>query len=89
LPDSLQTAQADKLRSDKHLALLEAGIVTTSQIQRELQAGEEYQFNDEDIEALENMEEPNMFEEPVEFADRYINLTANGMTHDEAIEALS
>jgi Ran GTPase-activating protein (RanGAP) involved in mRNA processing and transport len=83
-------AQADKLRTDKHIALIDAGIVTKSQIQRELQVTDEYQFDDDAIDALEELEAGgNMFDEPVDFADRYVELTDSGLTHDGAMVELS
>tara|TARA_R110002049_G_scaffold101556_10_gene246491 strand:+ start:979 stop:2757 length:1779 start_codon:yes stop_codon:yes gene_type:complete len=66
LPDGLQTAQAEKLRSEKHQTYLDAGIVQKSQVMRELQASEEYQFDDKELEELEELEEGNMFDEPVD-----------------------
>jgi phage-related protein (TIGR01555 family) len=69
LPNDLQNAQADKLRADKHMLYLADGIVQKSQIMRELQASEEYQFDDEAIDELEELEEGNMFEEPVDTTD--------------------
>lgn len=65
LPTDLDHAQAEQLRSQKHLAYLEAGVVQKSQIQRELQATEEYQFDEEKIDELEALEDGNMFDEPV------------------------
>ncbi len=96
-PDVLETAQAEQLRAQKHQLYLTNSIVTRSQVQRELQAGEEYQFKDEDIEALENLEDPNMFDEPPtpitgepveDFADSYTRLIDKGVTHDEAMSLL-
>lgn len=66
LPNGLENAQAEKLRSDKHMQYLESGVVQKSQVMRELQANEEYQFDDDEIEQLEGLEEGNMFEEPIE-----------------------
>ena len=66
LPDGLQVAQAEKLRSEKHQTYLDAGIVQKSQVMRELQAGEEYQFDDKELEELEGLEEGNMFDEPID-----------------------
>lgn len=64
LPNDLEQAQAEKLRSDRHIELMDAGVIQRSQVQRELQASEEYQFNDDDIEELELLEVPNLFDEP-------------------------
>ena len=61
--DTLQLAQSGQLRAQTHNMYLGDGIVTKSQVMRELQAGEDYQFDDEKIEELEELENANMFEE--------------------------
>lgn len=66
LPDDLESAQAEQLRSQKHIAYLDSGVIQKSQVMRELQASEEYQFDDDELDELEGMEEGNMFEEPVD-----------------------
>ena len=63
LPNDLEHAQAEKLRADKHSLYLAEGIVQKSQVMRELQANEEYQYDDDELEELEELEEGNMFEE--------------------------
>ncbi len=63
LPNALEIAQANKLNADTSLAYLQANIVQRSQVMRELQANEEYQFDDKAIEELEALEDGNMFEE--------------------------
>lgn len=63
LPTDLESAQSEQLRSQKHQTYSDMGVVTTSQIQRELQAIEEYQFQEHSIEELEKLEYANMFEE--------------------------
>lgn len=85
LPDDLENAQSEQLRSQKHLAYLEAGIVQKSQVMRELQASEEYQYDDEELEELEELEEGNMFEElpgidendPIAYAEEYTKRNEN------------
>jgi phage-related protein (TIGR01555 family) len=66
LPNDLEHAQAEQLRSQKHLAYIEAGVVQKSQVMRELQASEEYQFDEKLIDELEALEDGNMFDEPVD-----------------------
>jgi phage-related protein (TIGR01555 family) len=66
LPNDLENAQAEKLRADKHMLYLADGIVQKSQIMRELQASEEYQYDEDELDELESLEEGNMFDEPVE-----------------------
>lgn len=68
-PNDLEMAQAEKLRADKHMLYLDASVVQRSQVMRELQASEEYQFVEEDIDELEKLEEGNMFDEPVDETD--------------------
>lgn len=55
-PNAEEIATAAKLRADKDLAYLAEGIVRPSQIQRNLQAAEEYQFNEKDIDEQEAAE---------------------------------
>ena len=52
--DQLKKAQVDKIKSDTHIAYMDAGLINPAQAQREMQADEVYQFKDEDIEAVEN-----------------------------------
>lgn len=68
-PNDLEMAQAEKLRADKHMLYLDASVVQRSQVMRELQASEEYQFIEEDIDELEKLEEGNMFDEPIDETD--------------------
>lgn len=51
-----EIAEANKLRADRDIIYLTNGVVTASQVQRTLQANEDYQFNEADIVALENSE---------------------------------
>lgn len=59
--NAVEQAQAEKLRADRDVVYLQEGVVTRSQIQRTLQTNEVYQFDDDNIEQLENLEEPNLF----------------------------
>lgn len=61
-PNTVEIAQAEQLRSQTDANYLNAGVVTKSQVQRELQASEVYQFADEKIEELEELEDVNLFE---------------------------
>lgn len=65
LPNDLESAQAQRLRAETHIAYLDANIVQRSQVMRELQASDEYQYDDADLVELEKLEEGNMFDEPV------------------------
>ena len=83
LPNDLEHAQAEKLRADKHSLYLAEGIVQKSQVMRELQANEEYQYDDDELEELEELEEGNMFEEmpsaeddPMRYAEEYVSKRA-------------
>lgn len=97
-PNELEIAQAEQLRCQKHTAYLDAGVVQVSQVMRELQAGEEYQFDDDALAELEELESANMFEtipepEPEqsgeleqanqEFADRWAGMAEIGFTADQ------
>ena len=62
-PDVVQTAQASVYDMQRDTGYLEAGVVQKSQIQRNLQSNEKYQFDDEAIEELEELEDKNMFED--------------------------
>jgi phage-related protein (TIGR01555 family) len=65
-PNHVEAATASKILADRDSIYLERGVVQVSQIQRNLQANETYQYNDEDIAELEELEDANMFEEPVQ-----------------------
>jgi len=69
-PDIVQIAQANKAKAETDLLYKDGGIVTTSQIQRRLQAEELYQFDDEKIAALELDEDVTMFNDPVDDGDK-------------------
>jgi len=60
-PDIVQIAQANKAKAETDIAYKDAGVITTSQIQRRLQAEELYQFDDDKIKALEEDEDLEMF----------------------------
>jgi phage-related protein (TIGR01555 family) len=64
--NELQAAQARKANADTDIAYLDAGVIQVSQVQRNLQASESYQFDDEKIEELEGNEDAGMFNDPVE-----------------------
>lgn len=65
-PDAVQIAQANKANAETDIAYMDAGVVTVSQIQRKLQAAEQYQFDDDKISALEENEDLEMFNDPPE-----------------------
>lgn len=60
--NDVEVAQAELLRSQKHRTYIEDGVIQVSQVQRELQSQEEYQFEDGEIEAREALEDPLLFE---------------------------
>lgn len=62
-PNTLEVAQEELLTAQKNITYLDAAVITKSQIQRELQTSEEYQFDDDKISELEEMEEVNLFED--------------------------
>lgn len=55
-PNELQLAQAAYSRAQKDLLYLDANIVRPSQVQRNLQASEEYQFDPTEIDEMEKLE---------------------------------
>jgi phage-related protein (TIGR01555 family) len=63
-PDAVEIAQANKAKAETDILYKDAAIVTTSQIQRRLQAEELYQFDDDKIAALEEDEDLTMFNDP-------------------------
>lgn len=62
-PDVVQTAQSGVYNMQRDTGYLEAGVVQKSQIQRNLQSDEKYQFDDDAIEELEELEDSSMFED--------------------------
>ncbi len=64
--NELQAAQAAQARMTTDQGYLDAGVVTVSQVQRNLQANEQYQFDDEAIEEQAEHEDEHMFDEPMD-----------------------
>lgn len=56
VPSENETATANKTQADADIAYLDAGVITVSQIQRNLQASEKYQFDPARIDELEKAE---------------------------------
>lgn len=100
-PNEAEIATAAKTRMETNLGYLAEGIIRPSQIQRNLQSSEEYQFSDEDIEAQEAAEvdtivRPDDVDEPEQdnvqqdaFWVRYGALISDGLSHDEAMKQLA
>ncbi len=63
VPDVVERANANKTQADADIAYLDAGVVTVSQIQRNLQAEERYQFDPKRIDELEQLENSIPLEE--------------------------
>ena len=55
-PSPMDLATANKTQADADMAYLDAGVITVSQVQRNLQAAEKYTFDEERIDELENIE---------------------------------
>lgn len=93
-PDSTETSTSQYTDAQKNMLYLDSGVVTVSQIRRNLQSSEEYQFDDEKLSELEDLEDANMFEElpnpePVtdsydDFINEYLNHVDQGMSDAEA-----
>lgn len=60
-----EIARANKLRAETDQAYVDMGAIQVSDVQRNLQAREQYQLSDEDIEERERDEDAGMFDEPV------------------------
>jgi uncharacterized protein len=65
---TLEKSQSELLQMQKHQLSLQSNLATRSQVMRELQSSEQYQYNDDELEQLEQMEEGNMFDEPVDLS---------------------
>ena len=61
-PNRKEESEAAKVEAETDVLLLDAGVIQRSQIQRRLQSAEAYQFDDKQIEALEQLEDPNLFD---------------------------
>lgn len=100
-PNELEIAQAAYTRMQTDLGYLAENIVQPSQIQRNLQSSEQYQFEDENIEAQsaaevdtvvrpgDTSEETQQVEQTDAFWTQYSKLTADGLSHDEVMAKLS
>lgn len=102
-PNELQLAQAAYSRAQKDLLYLDANIVRPSQVQRNLQASEEYQFDPTEIDEMEKLETeagvqlPEETEQPVaqmeqtdSFWLKYTDLTVKGgLSHEQAMKELA
>ncbi len=60
-PNQVETAQAQLIKAQKDQIYLDNGAVQVSQVQKNLQANEEYQFADEQIEQTEEQENADLF----------------------------
>ena len=76
--NEVETAQAQLLQAQKASIHLADGVVQRSQVMRELQANEEYQFDDDELEQLENDEEGNLFEGLVDLSQQGQEIVAPG-----------
>lgn len=96
-PNEAQIAQAAKTRAETDILYLQEQIVRPSQIQRNLQSSEQYQFDDADIEAqaaseVDTIVRPDDVEPEVQqdaFWVRYGALISDGLSHDEAMIKLA
>jgi len=89
--NELQAAQAGQARMQTDQGYLEAGVITVSQVQRNLQANEQYQFDDEAIEEQAEHEDDHMFDEPMDTQtalDAFRTMTEQGMDADVAAGAI-
>ena len=56
VPSAQEEATANEIQARADIAYLDAGVVTVSQIQRNLQSAEKYQFDPDRIDELEELE---------------------------------
>lgn len=92
-----EIANAAKTRMETALGYLDSGVIQVSQVQRNLQSSEEYQFTDEDIEKLEGLEDVNMFKDPIlneptlptgDYMSAFEQMVKDGISPDAAVAAL-
>lgn len=62
-PNSVELAQAELLQAQKSQIYLEMTTIKKSQVMRNLQSNEEYQFDDDELNELEELEDGNLFED--------------------------
>ncbi len=68
-PSPLDLATANKTQADADAAYLDAGVITVSQIQRNLQASEKYSFDEARIDELEKIEKEMPLDQQYEQAN--------------------
>ncbi len=61
--NEIEVAQAQLLQAQKSQIYLESSVIQRSQVMRNLQSNEEYQYNDDEISKLEILEESTLFDE--------------------------
>lgn len=83
-PDELQIAQAAKARADKDMLYLGEGVINVSQIQRNLESNEEYQFEEGQIDK-QAAAETDVIVRP---GDNEAEQT-DGLSHDEIMVKLA
>lgn len=69
IPSETEIANANRVQADADIAYLEANVITVSQIQRNLQAKEKYQFDPKRIDELERLENEIPMEEMLNEGD--------------------
>lgn len=90
--NSVEVAQTQLLEAQRDAVYYESQIVQKSQVMRNLQSNEVYQFRDEDIDELEELENSNMFEElpPPELPDTFApkGETATALENSDSYKVL-
>ena len=90
--NELQAAQAAQARMTTDQGYLDAGVVTVSQVQRNLQANEQYQFDDEAIAEQAEHENVGIFDEPMDTQqalDAFRSMVDQGLDADIAAGAIA
>lgn len=82
-PNMVEVEQANLLSAQKDQLYLDMGIITPSQIMRNLQADEQYQFDDNAIEEMEELEDPNLLGKLASSQEKHIDPDGESLTEEE------
>ena len=91
-----EIAEARRITSETDQRYLDMGVIQVSQVQRNLQSAETYQFDDEDIEQLEADEDAGLTYEPEpapsqstrDYLAAFAQMVQDGIDPDAAVAAL-
>lgn len=63
--NGLEVAQERYLIMQKHSLAMQENVATRAQVMRELQSNEDYQYDDDQLDQIEELEESTLFDEPL------------------------